>query len=474
MGASDGPVRDTIVASASVIGRSAVSVVRWSGPDAFGLLDVLTPGAARPVDRRAVLRTIRDPRSDEVIDEGLVTCFAGPASYTGEDVVEFSGHGGALTPHLVIDAVVAAGARRAEPGEFTRRAYLLGRIDLVQAEAVQAVIDSRSRSRRRAALHQISGTLSDRIVAVRESLIDLEAHLAHHVDFPEEDDAPVPVEQLLERAHGVEGSLKALAESAPVGGLATDGELVVLAGRPNTGKSSLFNALLGEQRALVTDEAGTTRDAVSVELDVDGHLLRLIDTAGLREGAGTVEQLGIEVARRYASSADVLVFCLECERAAEADEREFISEALARGQKVVIARTMSDRVATTGALDSGVQARPSESAGERISFQGLIEISISAHTGQGLGALKQHLKQSVTPAYGSEAPPALMQERQRLGVARALDNLRGFIGSMEAGVPAEIAALDLRSAREALEEMVGVIASESVLDRLFSSFCIGK
>lgn len=467
-----GPVRDTIVGGATIPGRSAVAVVRWSGPGAFGVLDELTRGGAPvPRDRRAVLRRLRHPRSGEVIDEGLVTCFVGPRSYTGEDVVEFSGHGGLLSPELVIDAVVAAGARRAEPGEFTRRAYLLGRLDLVQAEAVQAVIDSRSRNRRRAALSQLSRALSDHIEGVRSELIQLEAQLAHHVDFPEEDDAPVPIEQLVRGARVAGEQLQALIDASPIGAAASEGILVVLAGRPNTGKSTLFNALLGKERALVTAQAGTTRDAVSVELDIGGTLVQLVDTAGLRDDADEVERLGIEVAKRYVASADLVLFCVDGDRTLADDEHGFLSKLSEQDQSWALVRTMADMGgplgrATEWSETEAPQGRPPE--GEPPVLR------VSAHAGSGMAALKEHVASCANVRAEAASVPALIHDRQREGVDRAACHLRDFIGALGSGVPAEFGALHLQAARESLEEVVGVISPEAVLDRLFASFCIGK
>jgi tRNA modification GTPase len=290
---------DTIASVSTAPGLGAIAVVRVSGPAAERVLRKVAPGLSdKLAPRHASLVDLRDPADGELLDRAIVTYYAGPASYTGEDVVEISCHGGPLVPALVLDACVRAGARRAEPGEFTRRAYLRGKLDLVQVEAVADVIEARSRALHRAALGQLERGLSARILALREALVRLEALLAHHIDFPEEDDPPVALDAIALRASEVVADIDELLATAPEGELLREGALTVLAGRPNVGKSSLYNALAGEERAIVTPEPGTTRDALEVLVQLGGFPFRLVDTAGLREGGEAVERIGIEVTRR--------------------------------------------------------------------------------------------------------------------------------------------------------------------------------
>lgn len=321
------PDPDTIVALGTPPGTSALAVVRLSGSRAVPIAFRLCPDLPEaPEPRKVFLARATDPDSGEVLDRVLVTVFRAPGSYTGEDMAELSCHGGWLSPSLILEACVRNGARQAERGEFTRRAFLNGKLDLIQAEAVLDVIEGRSRAFHGAAMQQLERGLSARIGALRAGFVDLEAVLVHHLDFPEEDDPPVPMAEILERAGLLVDSMERLLRTAPEGELLREGALTVLAGRPNTGKSSLFNALLGVERAIVTETPGTTRDALEAVASLGGFPFRLVDTAGLREGGERVEQLGIEVARRYLERADVVLFCVEEGRALGVDERGFLDE----------------------------------------------------------------------------------------------------------------------------------------------------
>lgn len=473
-------VPDTIVARATPSGVGAVAVVRLSGARAFEILDRLAPGLERrPEPRRATLAGLRDPDTGELLDRGLVTLFPGPASYTGEDVVELSGHGGFLAPALILEACLALGARRAEPGEFTHRAYLNGKMDLVQAEAVLDLVEGRNRALHGAALHQLDRGLSDRLAALRDDLVELEALLTHHIDFPDEDEPPVPRSVVAERAREVVDALERLVATAPEGELLREGAVTVLAGRPNTGKSSLFNALTGQDRAIVTEVPGTTRDALEAVVSLEGFPFRLVDTAGLRESDDRVERLGIEVARRYLEGADVVLLCAEAGRPLEASERRF---AEATGAPVVLVRTKVDRV--EGEVDAGADATRSDARGPGGSrdaegvddgeFAG--ELDTSAHSGRGLGGLRKFLPELVyrglTATEGRA--PVITRRRHARGVRRALREVKEFAEALESGVPAEMAATHLHPAETALEEVLGVISPDDVLERVFGRFCIGK
>jgi len=452
---------DTIAAVSTAPGLGAVAVVRMSGPRAAEILRKLTPGwDTLPEPRRVTLAELREPVEGALLDRALVTWFPGPDSYTGEDVVELSCHGGRLVPELVLGACVRAGARRADPGEFTRRAYLHGKVDLVQAEAVADLIEARSRALHRAAMGQLDRGLSTRIAALREALVRLEALLVHHIDFPEEDEPPVPMERIIGAARDLLPGIDELLATAPGGELLREGALVVLAGRPNAGKSSLYNALVGEERAIVTDEPGTTRDALIASVELGGFPFRLVDTAGLRESGERVERIGIEVTRRFLERADVVLLCVpvgERETKAEADFLEGTT-----GVPVVWLDTKADVAGATRA-----PGRSSKMANR---------LRISAHTGEGLGELARLLAELV---YGgivtaSADAPVLTRERHRRSLEAARTEVEAFAGALAAGLPAEVASSHLRAAESALEDLLGAISTEAVLDVVFAEFCVGK
>ena len=457
---------DTIVALSTAPGVGAIAVVRVSGPDAFGVLERVAPEVCdlAPAPRYATLMRIVDPVEGSAIDHALVTRFQGPDSYTGEDLVEISCHGGVLIPSLVLDACVTAGARPAEPGEFTRRAYLRGRLDLVQAEAVGDLIHARSRALHRAAIEQLDRGLSARVGELREAVLGLEALLAHHVDFPDEDDPPVPLEEIRARAETVIRGLEGMLATAPQGELLREGALVVLAGKPNVGKSSLYNALLGRDRAIVTEVPGTTRDALEADVELGGYPFRLVDTAGLRESEERVERMGIEVTRRYMNAADVVLLCVEAGRAMDDDERAFLA-GLA-GRVAVLVATKADRVTGDGTEGCGVPGGGTSPA----------TVRVSAITGEGLETLASRLRELVFSGLvrADADAPVITRRRHARALGDALEALRAFAEALDEGVPAELASTRLRTAESALEDLLGVISAEDVLDVVFREFCVGK
>ena len=443
---------ETIAARATAPGVGAIAVVRVSGPRAHDIARSVAPRLPDPIEPRfAHLTVLVDPVTGEAVDQGLLTCFSAPASFTGEDSFEFSGHGGEVAVRLVLDAILAAGARRAEAGEFTRRAVANGRLDLLQAEALGDLIEGNGEVLHRTALRQLERHLSERVSTTREALLDLEAVLSHHIDFPDEDDAPVPAAEIAARASALAAELRLLASTAPEGRRLRSGARVVLAGRPNAGKSSLYNALLGEERALVTEVPGTTRDALEVDLSIEGFPIHLVDTAGLGDPDDLVERLGIEVAHRFLDHADLILYCVSCQREMLDEEREWLATKTA---PALVVRTKADAVA--GEVVEGVL--------------------VSSVTGAGLGELRRAI---VSRVFGrlrelDAEVPVLLRARQAAEVTRAASEVERFASELRGGVAAEFAAAHLRTAESALEALVGLVDSEAVLDRLFASFCIGK
>lgn len=451
------PFADTVAAIATAPGRAAVALLRISGPDAFGVLRRVAPSLRElPAPRVQTLLSIRHPETGALLDRCLVTRFPAPASYTGEDTVEVTTHGGTLVPQLVLDTLLAAGARAAEPGEFTRRALLNGKLDLLQAEAVADLIDGSSPALHQAAVHQMERGLSRRIEALREALLGAEALLAYSIDFPEEDEPPVPPARIRAQVGEVARQIRALLATAPEGELLREGALVVLAGRPNSGKSSLFNALLGTERAIVTEIPGTTRDALEATLTIGGYPFRLVDTAGLRVTEDRVEGMGIEVARRYLAGAELVLFCAEGAGALEADEQEFLQGV--QPERTLRLRTKMDHPAP----------EPVDTAGAGL--------AVSAHTGRGLEQLRELLLGRAFGGLRATAgeAPLVTRRRHARALTVALREAEEFSRAMDGGVPAEFAAVHLRDAAGALEELIGVLYPDDVLDRVFGQFCVGK
>ena len=442
---------DTIVALATAAGRGAIAVIRLSGARAIDIARALGASGLQP--RRATRVALQQPNG-EPLDDALITWFAAPRSYTGDEVVEIATHGGHVVPALVLAACVAAGARPATPGEFTRRAVLNGRMDLVQAEAVADLIDARTTAMHRQALSQLDGGLSRRLLALRDDVIHLEALIAYDIDFPEEDDGPIAPARIKKAAESLRDALRALMHTAPQAAVLRDGVLVVIAGPPNAGKSSLFNALLGESRALVTPIAGTTRDAIESVLDRAPLPLRFVDTAGLRDTADEIERLGIEVSTRYLGQAQVVLACGACAVDIEATT------------SVIASRTNGIVIPVLTKVDLGVVDTTGTAIG------------VSAETGQGIRRLLEAIdRAAAASAVGLPAGDDVLvtRERHRAGLATAYEELSEFLLTWESGaLPAPVAAVHLYAARESLSDLIGVVDTEDVLDRVFREFCIGK
>lgn len=444
---------DTIVAIATAPGRGALAIVRVSGARALSLgAQLIQPW---PAEVRHATRASVIDGSGVRLDDGVVVYYRAPASFTGEDAVEFICHGGPIAPSAIVAAFVAAGARVAEPGEFTRRAVLNGKLDLVQAEAVGDLIDASTRAAHRVALSQLDGGLSRRITRLRDEILGLEALSAYDIDFPEEDDGPVPSTRIVARAREVLGDVNALLATASVGETVRDGAVVVIAGAPNVGKSSLFNAILGRRRAIVTDIPGTTRDALEAVIEADGWPVRLIDTAGLRDTSETVERLGIEVSREYLERADLVLVCGD---SPDALRRAHDAISKVSAAPAIVVRTKADL--------RGSEERNAAPA-----------IRVSAETGEGIHQLTAAIAARLAEAKGalSVDAPLVTRERHRVALTHAQAELTAFAEAWESkSLPAVVAAVHLRDATRHLEELIGTVDVEDVLDRVFSSFCVGK
>ncbi len=449
---------DTIVASATPPGRGGIGVVRVSGP-AVREITVLMLGAL-PRPRFATLAAFRDASGDS-IDIGLALYFDAPRSYTGEDVLELHGHGSPIVAEALVARVVELGARRAQPGEFTQRAYLNDKIDLAQAEAVADVVDAGSREAARAAMRSLQGEFSAMVDELVESVVELRTYVEAAIDFPEEEVDFLADAELAERFDDVRSRLDRVGRSAAQGRVLRDGMTVVIAGRPNAGKSSLLNRLAGYDAAIVTPIAGTTRDVVRVPLDIDGMPLHVLDTAGLREGVGDeVEQEGMRRARDEMARADRVLFVVDA--AVDPGARSLLEEKelLPDGVPITLVLNKCD-------LATGV---PLE---DTITLTGPKWVAISAKTGEGMELLRDHLKQAMgysTPEAGAVSARA----RHLEALARARVHLEAAANQLTETRAGELVAEELRGAQQALGEITGEFSSDDLLGRIFSSFCIGK
>ncbi len=451
---------ETIVALASAPGRAAVTLVRLSGGEALAVLEGLT-GRRRESfqSRRATL--CRLSAAGRALDEALVTVFRAPHSYTGEDVVELSCHGSPWIVRELIAACVSLGARIARPGEFTCRAFLNGRLDLVQAEAVNDLIRSETAYQAEAARRQLEGHLSGYLFPIRRRLVDVLSHLETALEFVEEDVSPQDRAALAESLRRCREELAALAGSWQTGRVLRDGARVVLAGRPNVGKSSLFNRLVRAERALVTPHPGTTRDALREYLDVEGVPVWLMDTAGLRGGVlDEVERLGVERSRAAVQEADaVLLVCDGSQAWCAADEEAW------RG----VGAVPCVLVVNKSDLPRCLEPPPEVAGGARA----LVEVS--ALTGDGVEELGRVIAGQVGPGQELRTQAGVITNaRHRACLERAVAALEAAACRLEEGWSEEFAAYDVRRALDALGELTGAVSTDELLDRIFSEFCIGK
>ncbi len=441
---------DTIVARATPPGRGGIAVIRVSGP---GVGEIATSMLGElPEPRRAELRKFVDA-TGEPIDSGIALLFPAPHSFTGEDVLELQGHGGTMVCDLLIERAIELGARIAEPGEFSRRAFLNDRMDLAQAEAIADLIDSSSRSAARAAQRSLRGDFSDAITDLNESVTQLRTHVEAAIDFPEEEIDFLQDAALLERIIGLEQQFRDLERVVRQGCLLRDGVTVVVAGRPNVGKSSLLNALAGYDAAIVTDVAGTTRDLVHEQLDLDGLPLHVVDTAGLRAWRDRVEEEGIRRARAELRSADHALIVLDANRADH--ELDALTAELPDGLGYTVVRNKID---LTG-----------ESAGPVADGS----INVSALERDGIDALRNHLKSVL--GYEPPAEGAITARRRHLeSLARARQHFDQARQQLEKHAAGELMAEELLQVQNALAEITGEFHNDDLLGRIFSSFCIGK
>ena len=441
---------DTIVAAATPAGAGGVAVVRVSGSEAERIAHSMLGKLPEP--RKATYAKFR--RSDAaVLDVGLALFFPAPASFTGESVLELHGHGGPLVVSLIVDAAIELGARRAEPGEFTKRAFLNGKLDLAQAEAIADLISSGTEQAARAALRSLSGVFSEAVGKLAEQLTRLRMHVEAAIDFPEEEIDFLSDEALLSGLEDCGKAFRELERQAGMGRVLRDGLRVVIVGKPNAGKSSLLNRLSGEESAIVTEVAGTTRDIIREQINIDGLAVELVDTAGLRDNPDRIEAEGIRRAREALKSADAALWIQD---ASEPDDGE-VGEKLPPGVQLTIVRNKIDLT--------------SEEAGSEVGKSDVIKVS--ATTGEGIDALRERLQQLA--GYEDLGEGAFTARQRHLdALKRAFGHFVSGRDALEQSRAGELLAEELRLAQEALGEITGAVSSDDLLGRIFADFCIGK
>jgi len=454
---------DTIAAVATPLGIGGISVVRMSGPAAPCIAQrVFVRPNGVPLtyleSHRVYYGFVVDGHGERV-DEALLCLMRQPRSYTREDVVEISCHGGVMTTQRVLEAVLAQGARVAEPGEFTKRAFLNGRLDLTQAEAVIDVINARTLASHRAALQQLDGALSRHLHALREQLLQVSVYLEAGIDFPEEDLELVPTGELADRLTTIATQLTRLLGTFTRGQAVREGLATAIIGRPNVGKSSVLNALLGRDRAIVSPHPGTTRDTIEDALDIEGVLLRIIDTAGIRVATDAIEQEGVRRARQAIERAELLLLVFDGSMGLTVNDHLVLVETV--GKPRVLVRNKCDLPVCWTPEALGASDAPC--------------LDISALRGDGFVALERALlQQALGHAPLGHDEVLLTRERHRQSLAIALRDVQAAAAGLRQGVPLEFVAFDVTEALQQIAEVLGESCSGEVLDRIFSSFCIGK
>jgi tRNA modification GTPase len=451
---------DTIVAIATPPGRGGIGVVRLSGPDARAIALPMLRLKHELEAGHALFGELVEPEkkySAERIDEVVVTYFAKPHSYTTDDIVEISSHGSPVVLRHIVELALARGARMAEPGEFTMRAFLNGRIDLTQAEAVRDLIDSRTLYQAKVAAQQLEGALSHRLQPIKQKLVELIAVLEAGIDFAEDDISVIPSEQILQRIDAIRGPLEGLAATFAYGKIVHEGLTLAIVGRPNVGKSSLFNQLVERERAIVTATPGTTRDLVSETVAIGGIPVRLVDTAGIRRALDEAESIGIRKSMEALADADLVLVVLDCSQPITEEDTELLEHGAKRA--AIAVENKADLFSSQDCVLSSQLPR----------------VRTSATTGEGIEALRNEILRHIGGETGAQTETGLLTSLRHQSLIReataALDAAQEAVRNK---IPHEMILLDLYNALRQLDEITGATATDDILNLIFSTFCIGK
>jgi len=457
---------DTIAAISTPPGRGGIGVVRISGPDSLKIATALfhlEAASELDVPNRAQFGRMIDPASGELVDEAILTYFKAPRSYTGEDVIEISCHGSPIILGRALQLAIERGARVAEPGEFTFRAFFNKRIDLAQAQAVRDVINAQTEFQARVAAKQLEGELSSRITPLKDSLVEVIVHLESSVEFVEDDISPQTASILLGELGCVVDALTAIADSFAFGRYVKEGFDLAIVGRPNVGKSSVFNRLIGADRAIVTELPGTTRDALYESTSISGVPVRLIDTAGIRETADLVESIGVTRSRTAIADADISLLVLDCTSALRKEDLELLDSVPEASR--IIALNKTD-------LPNRLEEQSYEETGFYFTEQ---PVSISALTGHGFEELTAKIFERLSGSAAPERDDVLLTDaRQHSAIRKSIGLLRDARELMIQRELEEIILLRLRAALASLGEITGETLTDDILGQIFSTFCIGK
>ncbi|SUY48547.1 tRNA modification GTPase TrmE [Clostridium putrefaciens] len=453
---------DTIAAIATAVGESGISIIRVSGDKALSIVSSIFEGKNnRKIDDISPYSMrygkIVDKFSKEMIDEVLVSFMKGPKSFTAEDSVEINCHGGIMSTNKVLEEVIKAGARIAQPGEFTKRAFLNGRIDLSQAEAVMDLIRAKTDLSMKSALMQSEGRISREIKDIRHDLLGVIAHIEATVDFPEEDLEEMTSDKIKIDLDNIINRIERLLDTASEGRIIREGLSMVIIGKPNVGKSSLLNSILMEQRSIVTDVPGTTRDVIEEYINLDGIPVKVVDTAGIRETEDLVEKIGVERSKEKISEADLVVLMLDLSRKLDSDDKEILE--YIKNKKYIVILNKSDLKREL----------------EECDFQDMKNIiEISAKNGEGIDLLKNKIKDLFFKGEINSTDLMITNSRHKEALYRAKEKCLASLETLNSGVSIDFASIDIRGAWINLGEVSGETLEEDIIDKIFSEFCLGK
>ncbi|WMI81142.1 tRNA uridine-5-carboxymethylaminomethyl(34) synthesis GTPase MnmE [Anaerotignum sp. MB30-C6] len=453
---------DIIAAISTPLGMGGIGIVRMSGQGCIALADRLFSGKKSLLEKKShTLSYGKMVNQGEVIDEVLVSVMKGPQTYTKEDIVEINCHGGSLVTRRVLEAVLNQGARLAEPGEFTKRAFLNGRMDLTQAEAVIDLIHSQTDLSRQAAVNQLEGRLKKEVRSMREEILDMIASIEAVIDYPEHDVEEETYDNMEQGSLKLLNRMETLLANADRGKIIREGLETVIVGKPNVGKSSLLNWLLEEERAIVTDIPGTTRDTVEEYINIDGISMKIVDTAGIRETGDVVERMGVEKSKAYAEKADLILMMLDGSRPLEGEDREILSFIRGKKTMVLINKTDLEQKLTLDELE------------EYIPKEQIIPVSIKEN--RGFDELINGLKELFFSGESVKAEDALLgNTRHKNALFQAKEAMERCLVTIRTRMPEDFISMDLQDANRALGEITGDVADEEIIDRIFTKFCLGK